>query len=226
MPSTPIPSADGGSRPPDPAGYRGQVSAEDVATEPVAGGVAVLGLGNVLVGDDGAGVAAVAELVRRYVVPPEVSVLDGGVLGLHLLGLLEDTRHVLVLDTVRTGREPGALVRLEGERLRAAFSSRMSVHELGFTEVLAAAELRGRRPAHLVVLGIEPQQVEQGIGLSAPVAGAVGPLADAAAAELRSWGVPVTVRADPPEALPYPQEVLGLGGGGRDTAAGGREAGA
>lgn len=172
--------------------------------------VTVLGLGNVLVGDDGAGLAALAELSRRHRLPPGVRLLDGGVLGLHLLGLLEDAEHLLVLDAVRLGRRPGELVRLEGEQVPAAFTARMSPHELGFTEVLAAARVRGRTPARLVLWGIQAEEVSSGIGLSIPVAAAIPGLVEAAAAELRCWGVPVPVRPAPPATGGYPDAVLGL----------------
>ncbi len=171
---------------------------------------AVLGLGSILVGDDGAGLAATAELVRRYELPASVTIYDGGVLGLHLLGLLEGVEHLLVLDAVTAGRPPGDLVRLDGADVHATFAAKFSVHELGFAELLAAAAFRGRSPRHLVVWGVEPQDVSPGLGLSAPIGEAVGALADAAAGELRSWGLDVPPREHPGEALPYPEEVLGL----------------
>ncbi len=195
------------------------------ATGEVAGGerVVVLGLGNVLVGDDGAGVAALADLTRRYLLPPQVEVFDGGVLGLQLLGLVEDVEHLLVLDAVRrVGAVAGDVVRLDGDQVRARFAVTVSTHELGLAEVVGAAELRGRRPRHLVVLGVHPGAVQElTLALTPPVEATVGVLADLAAAELRTWGLAVSARTDPEPARPYPDGVLpapaSSAPGGRDA---------
>jgi len=192
---------------------------------------AVLALGNVLAGDDGVGQAAAAELVRVHVLPQDLPVLDGGVLGLHLLGLLHDTRRLLVLDAVDVGRPPGTLVRLRGEQVRSRLATGLSAHRIGFAELLSAARLRGEEPEHLVVLGVQASVVGRGtrvgIGLSGPVARAVPALADAAAEELRSWGCPVTFRVPAGTPRPYPEAVLGLGDPGPGgTALGNPAAGA
>jgi len=170
----------------------------------------VLGLGNVLMLDDGVGAAAVVELGRRYRLPDEVALLDGGVLGLHLVGLLADADSVLVLDAVRAGGAPGTPTRLEGAAVHARYAARISPHEVGFTEVLATAAVHARSPRRLVVHGVEPEQVGPGVGLSAPVASALDRLVDAAAAELRAWGFDVRPLDAPAPAGPYPDGVLGL----------------
>lgn len=165
-------------------------------------GIVVLGLGNVLMTDDGAGIAALFELDRRYEVPDEVERLDGGVLGLQLLGRVEDAVRLIVLDAVSTGREPGTIVRLGLGDIRAVFAKKLSMHQVGFNEVLAAAAIRGRQPPEMVVLGVEPAAIEGGLGLSAAVAAAVPALVAAAVAQLADWGVEVRERATPLEAGP------------------------
>jgi len=77
--------------------------------------ILVLGIGNLVMGDDGAGVRVVQELQKRYVFPPHVEVMDGGTLGLDLLPKLEGIGRLLMVDAVETGGEPGTLVRLVGE---------------------------------------------------------------------------------------------------------------
>jgi hydrogenase maturation protease len=178
---------------------------------------AVLALGNVLAGDDGVGPAALTDLLRRHVLPEDLAVLDGGVLGLHLLGLLQDVRRLLVLDAVDVGGPPGTLWRLCGDQVRSRLASGVSAHHLGFVELLSAARLRGEEPEHIVILGIQVGRTSPGphvgIGLSGPVARAVPDLADAAAEELRSWGWhTVTPRVPAGPIRPYPDGVLGLAG--------------
>ncbi|MDQ1289163.1 MAG: hydrogenase maturation protease [Actinomycetota bacterium] len=173
-------------------------------------GTVVLALGNILTGDDGAGPAALAELLRTHELPPHVEVLDGGVLGMNLLGLLAGARALLVLDAVETRRRPGELIRLEGTDLRAAFAARLSTHELGFVELLAATRLQGREPPRLVLWGVQPGEVSPMMGLSSPVAAAVPRLAEAAAGELREWGLTVTGRASPAPPPTYPDGILSL----------------
>ena len=85
----------------------------------------ILGLGNVLCADDGAGVAAVVRLARERSVPPGVWVLDGGTLGLSLLPLVESGRDVILVDAVRTEAPPGTLVRLEGDDVLPAALERL-----------------------------------------------------------------------------------------------------
>lgn len=155
------------------------------------GKVLVLGLGNPLMGDDGAGIEALGLFRETYGVPPGAEIVDGGTLGLHLLDRFDGCSRVLVADAVTCGARPGDVVRLEGEDLDAVFSRCVSPHELGFNDVFAALTLLGRAPERLVVLGIEPARVALGIGLSEPARRALPRLVEAMAEELRSWGVPV-----------------------------------
>jgi hydrogenase maturation protease len=191
------------------------------------GDTVLLALGNILVGDDGAGPAALAELVRGHRLPQSLRVLDGGVLGLTLLGLVRGADALLVLDAVDVGRPAGELVRLESDQLRAVFAARLSSHELGFAELLAGARLLDDGPRRLVIWGVQPGDVSPRIGLSPAVARAIGPLAAAAADELRAWGHPVLPRpagdAEGSRAAPsYPDDVLQLSG---SSGSGGRQGG-
>jgi hydrogenase maturation protease len=124
----------------------------------------VLGLGNVLCGDDGAGAAAVSLLGRRFVPPPGVLVLDGGTLGLSLVPYLEDAEDAILVDAIRDDAPPGTLVRLEGDEVRPAVEARLSVHQVGVADVLAGLELLDRRPRRLVLWGVVPQTLELGLG--------------------------------------------------------------
>jgi hydrogenase maturation protease len=159
--------------------------------------ILILGLGNPLLSDEGMGVRALGLLSERYALPPAVACLDGGVLGLGLLAYLEGVTHLLVIDTVQNGLEPGALVRLTGADIPRSLSLKLSIHELGFQEVLAISELRGIPAPTLTVLGLEPASLAPGVGLSPTVEAGLGSLVDAAVAELGGWGVAALPRWDP-----------------------------
>jgi hydrogenase maturation protease len=151
--------------------------------------ILVLGLGNILLQDEGLGVRAVDRLMARYRLPPEVQAIDGGVMGLDLLPRLEGTTHLLILDAVQTGQPPGSRVRLEGEAIPTALSLKMSLHQVGLQELLALASFQGTLPPRVVLWGLEPASFEWGLQLSEQIAGQIDALVEAAVAELRDWGV-------------------------------------
>lgn len=155
----------------------------------------VLGLGNPLCGDDGLGVAAVEELGRRYQAPPGALLLDGGTLGLSLLPFLEDAEQAILVDAVRDDAPPGTLVRLSGAEVRPAVESRLSVHQVGVADLVGAADLLGRLPRRLVLLGLVPASLDLGVGLSPEVAPRLGTLVEAVAAEAQALGHRLTERA-------------------------------
>ena len=129
----------------------------------------VLGLGNLLCGDDGIGPAAINLLARRYDTPDGVIVVDGGTLGLALLPYIEDAQQVLLIDAVRADLPPGSFVRLEGEEVAPAVADRLSVHQVGVADLLDAARWRGTYPAQLTLLGLVPDTLELGLRRTAAV---------------------------------------------------------
>ncbi|RMG93318.1 MAG: hydrogenase maturation protease [Candidatus Dadabacteria bacterium] len=141
--------------------------------------------------DDAAGVEALAAFSSAYRVPEGVDLVDGGTLGLDLLHIVEGYPRVLILDCVVTGREPGTVMRIEGEDIPRVLGQCLSPHQMGIQDLAAALELLGRMPERLVVLGIEPESVAPGVELSEPVRRSLPRLVDAAAEVLREWGVEV-----------------------------------
>jgi hydrogenase maturation protease len=151
--------------------------------------ILVLGLGNILLGDEGLGVRAVEQLWARYNLPPEVQVIDGGVAGLDLWPYLEGVTHLLVVDAVQMGAEPGTLVRLAGEAVPQGLPLKLSMHQVGLHELLALARLQETLPPQVVVWGMEPAVLAPGLELSPPVAAGLERLVMAVTDELRGWGV-------------------------------------
>jgi hydrogenase maturation protease len=157
--------------------------------------VLVLGLGNAVMSDDALGGRVVAELQHRYSFPEEVSVMDGGTLGLDLLPHLEGIDRLLIVDALEMNAPPGSVFRLEGEAVPRAFASKLSVHQMGVQDLLAVCELQGHLPGELVVWGVQPGSLELSLELTPAVAAALGPLVAAVVKELVNWGVPPRLSA-------------------------------
>ena len=155
----------------------------------------VLGVGNLILSDEGVGIRVIERLQEKYQLPEGVQALDGGTLGLNLPYHLEGVRHLLIADAVETGKEPGSLIRLEGDEVPAFLSVKMSPHQIGVSDMLFAARLKDICPSEVVLWGVQPGRVEVGLELSPPVAAQVGPLADKVREELERWGWVVRPRS-------------------------------
>jgi hydrogenase maturation protease len=138
--------------------------------ETVQAPVLVLGLGNILLQDEGVGVAVIERLQRRYRVPAEVELLDGGTSGMSLLEDMQNREHVIVVDAVRTGKPPGTEVVLTGEEVPAFLCNKVSPHQLALSDVLANLALMNESPHQVTVIGMEPLSLETHLGLSDMVA--------------------------------------------------------
>jgi hydrogenase maturation protease len=155
-------------------------------------GVVVIGVGNVVLSDDGLGVHAVRRLRERYAFADGVELVEGGTAGLLLLPHLADARRAILVDAIDTGAPVGQLVRLEGKDWASAFAVRMTPHDVGLADLLGAAQLSGSWPDELVLHGAQPRSTAIGTELSAPVAAALDPLVDAIAFELVAWDAALT----------------------------------
>jgi hydrogenase maturation protease len=153
----------------------------------------VLGVGNLLLSDEGVGLRVVERLVTSYQIPEEVQALDGGTLGLDLLHYLEvgdgrPVENLLIVDAVEMDRDPGALLRMEGDEIPAFLSIKMSPHQVGIPDMLFAAKLRDLYPPNVVLWGVQPGSLEVGLDLSPPVAAQVDVLLGKVVEELDRWG--------------------------------------
>ena len=160
--------------------------------------ILVLGLGNLLLQDEGLGVRALERLAARYRLPSEVESMDGGTMGLDLLPYLDQDMQLLILDAVEADQPPGTLVRLEGEAIHAALSLKMSMHQVGLQELLALSKLAGTLPSRIVVWGMQPASLGWGLDLSPPVIAQLDNLVCSVARELGSWGVAIDLGVLPP----------------------------
>jgi hydrogenase maturation protease len=150
--------------------------------------VLVLGIGNVLLTDEGIGVRALKELERKYTFPANVELLDGGTAGIELLRHIRNRDYLIIIDAMKCNQAPGTVVRVEGDDVPAAFRTRISPHQLGLSDLLAAAMLTDELPRNLVLFGVEPESIDIGLELTDTVEGSVDKLIDAVADEIRSIG--------------------------------------
>ncbi|KAA5601802.1 HyaD/HybD family hydrogenase maturation endopeptidase [Blastochloris sulfoviridis] len=158
----------------------------------------VLGIGNILWGDEAFGVRAVEAFHRRYAVGGDVTVLDGGTQGLYLVDVVQEAEQLLVFDAIDYGLKPGTLkIVRDGDVPKFTGAKKMSLHQTGFQEVLSAVDLLGRYPRRLALVGCQPLDLENWGGpLTDPVREAIGPALEAARDILLGWGVPVRAREE------------------------------
>src|ERR1035437_10335979 len=143
----------------------------------------VLGLGNPLHSDDGIGPQAIERLRSDPRVPADVSLIEGGTLGLELLTYIWDCSYLLVLDAVDVGQPPGTLVGMSSQELQT-LPGKGSVHQLGVADLLVALRVLANRTPEVVLLGMQPASIEWGTAFSPAVVAALDSLVDAAATEL------------------------------------------
>lgn len=151
--------------------------------------VVILGVGNVLMSDEGLGVHAVMALEQAYDFPPTVRCVDGGTSTQELLGDLEDLDHLIIVDAVNFNAAPGAMIRLEGAQVPQAFTTKFSPHQVGISDLLAMLTFSGHAPKRVVLLGVQPAVLQLGMTLSPIVAPRVGELCALVLAELSQLGL-------------------------------------
>jgi hydrogenase maturation protease len=149
----------------------------------------VLGLGNVLLEDDGVGSAAIALLCDRFEPPAAVRVFDGGTLGLSLLPYLQMSDAVILVDAVRADGAPGTLVRLDGDDVAPAVATRLSPHQVGVADLLDGARWLGQYPTRVVLVGLVPASMELSVGLSPLVRASLPELVDEIVRQAAALGV-------------------------------------
>ena len=154
--------------------------------------VLVLGIGNLLLSDEGAGVKAVEELQNRYDCSDAVEIVDRGTSGSELLSYFDDRSHILIIDAVKTGNQPGTIVRIENPP--AFFQKKISPHQIGLADVLGLAAITDNLPQNITLFGIEPKQLSTGLDLSTEVTSNLSRLVDMVVAELKSIGVKVQAK--------------------------------
>lgn len=151
--------------------------------------IVVLGVGNILLTDEGVGVRVVERLQAGYRLPPEVELIDGGTCGMEMLEQLENLDALIVVDCVRCGRPPATPVLLKGEDVPVFFKTKLSPHQVGLSDVLASLEFTGRAPKRTAIVGMQPVSMALGMELSPEVETRMPELVAMTLAELAECGV-------------------------------------
>ncbi|MFG6448562.1 HyaD/HybD family hydrogenase maturation endopeptidase [Roseateles sp. BYS180W] len=152
--------------------------------------IVVLGIGNLLWADEGFGVRCIEALQQRYEFAPHVSLIDGGTQGLYLIQHVQEADALLIFDAIDYGLAPGTLKEVRDEEVpRFMGAKKMSLHQTGFQEVLSLALLTGKYPAQVLLIGCQPQELEDYGGSLRPIVKAAMQEALAlGVAQLQRWG--------------------------------------
>jgi hydrogenase maturation protease len=151
--------------------------------------IMILGIGCILYSDEGFGVRVIEALQERYEFPDNVLVVDGGVLGINLLGVISKPDRLIVVDVIRNKGKPGDLYRLEGDAIPERIRAKNSLHQVDFLEALTLCQALDKVP-ETVIVGVEPEDIEaQSIKLTPAIQSKVDAVIDMVLAELDRLGV-------------------------------------
>lgn len=157
--------------------------------------ILVLGVGNILLSDEGIGVRVIEVLEQRYVLPDNVDVLDGGTAGMELLEAMASRTHLIIVDAIVSRKsEPGELLILRDEEVPVLFNNKISPHQLGLSDVLSALRFTGEFPDRITLVGVIPHSLEPNIGLTPTVEASLEPALQAVLAALQESGITPALR--------------------------------
>ncbi|HXX58869.1 MAG TPA: HyaD/HybD family hydrogenase maturation endopeptidase [Thermodesulfovibrionales bacterium] len=156
---------------------------------------ALIGLGNILLKDEGVGVHAVNTIGERYDFSPEIEIIDGGTLGLDLLHFFEGKEKILIIDAVDFRKEPGYVGILEGDAIPSSLFSKLSVHHIGLSDLLFAAKLKDLTPSKLCLIGVQPQSLELGLEMTDTIRDKMKDVIAMTIQKLKEWNIACVSRS-------------------------------
>lgn len=151
--------------------------------------VVILGLGNLLMEDEGVGIHALRVLQSNYHFEPEIELIDGGTSGLDLLPFFRPDSQMIMLDAMLFDEPPGSIGRVEDDDILARLNTKTSVHHLGLSDLLAMAKLTDTLPGKIVLFGVKPESMELTVELSDTVRDSIPRLLDYVIQQLAAWGI-------------------------------------
>lgn len=151
--------------------------------------VVVLGLGNLLMEDEGVGIHALRTLQEEYSFEPQIELIDGGTSGLDLLPFFKADGRMIMLDAMTFDQPPGTIGRVENEDILARLNTKTSVHHLGLSDLMAMARLTEVVPKEIILFGVQPESIELEVELTETVKNAIPKLIVYVIEQLKAWGV-------------------------------------
>jgi hydrogenase maturation protease len=148
----------------------------------------LIGLGNLIMGDEGIGVQAINAIRQRYSFEPPVEVVDGGTLGLDLLSYFEQRDAVVIVDAVNFGKEPGYIGLLRDDEVPAQINTKLTVHHIGLSDILSSLKLLGKSPKRITLVGIQPESIEFSLNLSSTLKARFQELIETTIKEIEEMG--------------------------------------
>jgi hydrogenase maturation protease len=150
--------------------------------------IMILGIGNILFSDEGFGIRVIEKIQEMYQFDDSIQVIDGGVLGINLLGVISKPDHLIVVDAIRNRGNPGDLYRLEGDCIPERIRAKNSLHQIDFLEALTLCQALDKVP-RTVILGVEPEDIDTlSTELTAATRSRVGPVIDKVLHEVKRLG--------------------------------------
>ena len=153
--------------------------------------IVVLGVGNILLTDEGLGVHVVEDLKANYTFTPQISLIDGGTMGMELLTYMRGMKKILLIDAVNGGEAPGTIYEFPHRELEQYFMDHISVHEVGMQDILRIRAIQENPLEDAIVIGVEPESLDVGFEPSAPVQKALPEVKERVLRVLREWGVQI-----------------------------------
>lgn len=153
--------------------------------------IVVLGVGNILLTDEGLGVHVVEDLKANYTFTPQISLIDGGTMGMELLTYMRGMKKILLIDAVNGGEAPGTIYEFPHRELEQYFTDHISVHEVGMQDILRIRAIQENPLEDAIVIGVEPESLDVGFEPSVPVQKALPEVKERVLRVLRKWGVQI-----------------------------------
>lgn len=156
--------------------------------------ITLLGVGNILLTDEGLGVHVVREMEQEYSFTPEINIVDGGTMGMELLSYMRGMTKLLLVDAVNGGETPGTVYEFPHQQTEDYFTGSISVHEVGMQDILRIRAIQEKPLEDATVIGVEPESLDIGLTPSETVQAVLPEVKQRVIRQLEAWGIEVTKR--------------------------------
>jgi hydrogenase maturation protease len=173
----------------------GETGRSDTFIDGDAGRIVLLGLGNILLSDEGVGVHAINTIKDRYSFFPQIDIIDGGTMGLDLLPLFQARDRILIIDAVDFGKAAGTIGMLRDDAIPSVLNPKLSVHHIGVADLLFTARLTRTIPPSVCLIGIQPKSLEVGLAMTDEIRSQIESIIELAIKILAEWSIRCTGRS-------------------------------